>query len=83
MGSEMCIRDRSGLVDQGVGKGDIVAVSGADEQHARTALLVHQPVDFGGSAASGGPYALEKGPPFAPPAERWAFTDVESIAALE
>jgi hypothetical protein len=40
-------------------------------------------VDLGRPAASRAAYALEEGPPFAPAAERWALTEVLSMAALE
>lgn len=71
------------VVHQGMGHGDVVAVSRADEQDSRPSEFVHQAMDLGGSPASRQPYALEEGPPFAPAAERWALTEVESIAAEE
>jgi hypothetical protein len=40
-------------------------------------------MDLGGSATPGAAYGLCEGPPFAPAAERWALTDVLSMAALE
>jgi hypothetical protein len=66
-----------------VGHADVGEVAGAQQQDARSALLVHQGVDLGGAAAPGTTYAVNEGPPFAPAAERWALMDVLSIAAEE
>lgn len=75
--------ERSGRLDQGVGHGDVVGVAGAEQQHAGPAPVVHQTMDLGRPSASGAAYALDEGPPLAPAAERWALTEVESMAALE
>ena len=72
-----------GGLDEIAGHGDVVGVAGAEQQHPRPAPVVDQTVDFGGPPASGAAYALEEGPPLAPAAERWALTEVLSMAALE
>ena len=75
--------ERSGGADEGVGHADVGHISGAQQQDARAALFVHQAMDLGGAAASGAAYALSKGPPLAPAAERWALIEVLSMAAEE
>ena len=62
--------ERSGGTDQGMSHGDVGQIAWAQQQDARSPLVVHQTVDFGRSPASGTAYALSEGPPFAPAAER-------------
>ena len=73
----------SGGLDQGLGHADVVDVAGAEQEHVGTAPFVDQTVDLGRPAATRAAYALEEGPPLAPAAERWALTEVLSMAALE
>ena len=75
--------DRAGGMDQGGGHADIICVSGAEQQHPRTPLIVDQAVELGGPAAARAAYPLLEVPPFAPEAERWAFTWVASMEAEE
>jgi hypothetical protein len=66
-----------------VGHGDVVGVSCAEQQDARAAPIIDKAVDLGRSTTPGTAYALDEGPPLAPAAERWALTEVESMAAEE
>jgi len=69
----------AGCGDQRGGETDIVGIAAAEQQHAGTAAIVGQPVQFGGSPAARATYRLGEVPPFAPAAERWALTCVASI----
>ena len=60
----------SGRLDRGMSHGNVVGVSGAEQQHAGPATVVHQAMDLRRSTASRASYALEEGPPLAPAAER-------------
>ena len=73
----------SGGLDQGVSHRDVVAIAGTEQKHARPTLVIHQAMDLGGTTTPRTAYALEEGPPLAPPAERCALTEVLSMAALE
>ena len=59
--------------------GKIVAITGGDQERERTAAVFSQRVDFGGAPAARATDRLLEVPPFAPAAERWALTCVESI----
>lgn len=71
----------SGPLQQGAGDADVVDVAGGQQQDARSALAVTQRVELAGLAAARLAERLEVGPPFAPPAERWALMWVLSIMA--
>lgn len=53
----------SGGLDRGVSHGDVVRVAGAEQQHSRPTVIVHEAVDLGRPAASGAAYALDEAPP--------------------
>jgi len=61
----------------------IVGVAGGDGEGERPAGLICQRMDFAGAPAPRAAYRMVEGPPFAPPAERWALMCVVSIAADE
>lgn len=71
----------AGGLDEGGGETDVVGVAAAEQQDARTAPIVGQTVQLGGSPAARAAYRLEEVPPFAPAAERWALTWVASMEA--
>ena len=58
----------------------VAGVAGRNQEDAWSAVLVGQPVDLAGAAATRSAEALREGPPFAPAAERCALMLVESIA---
>lgn len=74
--------DRQAMIEQIGCHGDIVDVASAEQQHARAPLSVGQPVELRCPAAARPADRLREGPPFAPPAERWALMWVLSIAAV-
>ena len=66
-------------VDKRHGGGAIGDIAASDQERERTAMLVRQRMNLGGSAATGTADRLIFLPPFPPAAERWAFTAEESI----
>jgi len=73
--------DRAGPVQQGAGEADVVDVSGCQQQYAGPPLTIGQGVELARLAAAREAERLGIGPPFAPPAERWALMCVLSIIA--
>ncbi len=61
----------------------VVGVAGGDGEGQRPAGLIRQRMDFAGASAPRAADCVAEGPPFAPPAERWALMCVVSIAADE
>ena len=57
----------------------VVTVARRDQEGDGPAAIFGQRVDFAGAAAARAPDRLFEVPPFAPAAERWALTWVESI----
>ena len=60
--------------EYGGGSDQVVGVACGQDQSPGAAQLVGQRVDFGRSPATGGSDGVVEGPPFAPAAERCAFT---------
>jgi len=58
---------------------DIMNISGGQQHGNRAAKRITERVYFGRAPTAGLPDRVQKGPPFAPPALRCAFTDVLSI----
>ena len=74
--------DGQALLEQAGGHGDVVDVARTELQDARAALGVGQRVELGRPAAARAADRLREGPPFAPPAERWALMWVLSMDAV-
>ena len=67
---------------QGAGALQVVRITGRELESAGATLLIGQGVYLRGAAAARAPDGMTEGPPFAPAAERWALTWVESTAAV-
>ena len=73
--------NRTRRLQQGAGEADIVDIAGRKQQNARPALAIAQRVELARPTPARFPDRLEIGPPFPPPAERWALICVLSIIA--
>ena len=62
-----------------LGKGGVTALSGGYFEGDEASLAIDDGVDLGRASAARTADRLNFGPPFPPPAERWAFALVESI----
>lgn len=71
-------RARKGL-QQRPGKGGVAALSGGYFEGDEASLAIDDGVDLGRAPAPRTADRLDFGPPFPPPAERWALALVESI----
>ena len=69
----------AGPLEQGAGDADVVDIAGTQQQDAGAAQAVCQGVELARLAAAREAERLDVGPPFAPPAERWALMWVLSI----
>ena len=65
--------------EQGPGEGSVTALSGGYFEGDEAAFAIDDRVDLGRAAAARAADRLDFGPPFPPPAERWALALVESI----
>ncbi len=72
---------RTDPLQQGPCDADVVDVAGGQQEGTGTALVVGQRMELARLAATRLAERLEVGPPFAPPAERWALMCVLSIIA--
>ena len=66
-------------VEERRASGAIGDATAGNQERERTAALIRQRVNLGGSPATGTANRLIFLPPFPPAAERWAFTAEESI----
>ena len=73
--------ERTGGANQCLSHADVVDVSGAEHEHARTPTIIDKDMQLCRPTAPGATYGLAEGLPFAPAAERCALTWVASIAA--
>jgi hypothetical protein len=67
---------------EAVRHGKIIGVAGRELESDRPAVIVGQRMDFGRASPARAADGIAEGPPFAPAAERWAFTWVESMAIV-
>lgn len=67
------------LLQQRPGEGGVAALPGCDFEGDQASLAVDDCVDLGGATAARTTDRLDFGPPFPPPADRWALALVESI----
>lgn len=70
---------RTGLLEQGAGDADVVDIAGTQQQDPGAPQAIGQGVELARLAAAREAERLGVGPPFAPPAERWALMWVLSI----
>src|SRR6185295_2891379 len=57
----------------------VVGVAGRQDEDERAALGVADGVELGVAAAFGAADTMSQAPPFAPPAQRWALMQLESM----
>ncbi len=73
--------DRASGLYQGSRDADVVDVSRGQQEHAGTTALITQRMELARFATARLAERLDVGPPFPPPADRWALMCVLSIIA--